>query len=177
MAWHYLSIPKLQQCYRWSLGMDKYHHRTLYFACDYSSVLEFKSIHVSKRGPWHIYWGYCWHRVLSYYSDMTLSQSVQPMGAQLSKKAVLPLAKILTTASCRNSKTGPRSHLIPFDHLKIYSLIYYLPIFLNAITGEQPGGWIFLNAFLWSKSLNSHSYLNELCFKWVHLAIIQRWFG
>ena len=39
-------------------------------------------------------------RVLFYYSDLTMSQSFQPMAAQLSKKAALPLAKILATASC-----------------------------------------------------------------------------
>ena len=44
---------------------------------------------------------------LSHYSDLTLSQSFQPMAAQLSKKAALPLAKILATAPCRRSKTGP----------------------------------------------------------------------
>ena len=43
-----------------------------------------------------------WIRVL------TLLRAFQPMAAQLSKKAVLPLAKILATASCRSSKTGPR---------------------------------------------------------------------
>ena len=48
------------------------------------------------------------YRALSYYSDLTLSQELQPMAAQLSKKAALPLAKILATASCRSSKTGPR---------------------------------------------------------------------
>ena len=47
-------------------------------------------------------------RALSYYSELTLSQSFQPMAARLSKKAALPLAKILATASCHNSKTGPR---------------------------------------------------------------------
>ena len=31
------------------------------------------------------------------------------MAAQFSKKAALPLAKILATASCRSSKTGPRA--------------------------------------------------------------------
>ena len=36
-----------------------------------------------------------------------LLQSFQPMTAQLSKKAALPLATIFTTASCRSSKTGP----------------------------------------------------------------------
>ena len=38
-------------------------------------------------------------RVLSDYSDLTLSQEFQPMTAQLSMKAALPLAKILATAS------------------------------------------------------------------------------
>ena len=46
-------------------------------------------------------------RALSYFSDLTLSQEFQPMAAQLSMKAALPLAKILATASCRSSKTGP----------------------------------------------------------------------
>ena len=42
-----------------------------------------------------------------YYSDMKLLQSLQPMAAQLSKKAVLPLANILATATSRRRKTGP----------------------------------------------------------------------
>ena len=45
---------------------------------------------------------------LSYYSDRTLSQEFEPMAAQLSMKAALPLAKILAIASCRSCKTGPR---------------------------------------------------------------------
>ena len=47
----------------------------------------------------------------SYYKDQMLSQSFQPMAAQLSKKAALPLTKILVTASCRSSKTRPSSTL------------------------------------------------------------------
>ena len=43
-------------------------------------------------------------RAPSHYNDLTLLQSFQPTAAQLSKKAVLPLAKILATASCRSSK-------------------------------------------------------------------------
>ena len=56
-----------------------------------------------------IYWWLysLWLRALSYNSDATLSQTFQPMTAQLSMKAELPLAKILATASCRSSKTGP----------------------------------------------------------------------
>ena len=47
-------------------------------------------------------------RALSYYCDMALSQEFLPMGAQVSLKALLPLAEILATASDRCSKTGPR---------------------------------------------------------------------
>ena len=50
MGWNYLSIPKLQRLYRLSLGMDKYFHPTLYWACDYLSMLGLKLNHVSKRG-------------------------------------------------------------------------------------------------------------------------------
>ena len=46
-------------------------------------------------------------RALSYYSDLTPSQEFQPIAAQLSMKAALPLAKILAKASCRSSNTGP----------------------------------------------------------------------
>ena len=69
----------------------------------------------------------CWlyimlFRALSYYSDMTLSQKFQPMAAQLSIKAALPLATILATASCRSSKTGPR-----LDNVYSYTEIGCLP--------------------------------------------------
>ena len=50
MEWEYLSIPKLQRSNRWSLGMDKWFHPTLYNGCDYLSMLGLKLIHVSKRG-------------------------------------------------------------------------------------------------------------------------------
>ena len=50
MGWNYLSIPKLQRCNRWSLGMDKKFHLTLYQACNYLSMLGLKLNHVSKRG-------------------------------------------------------------------------------------------------------------------------------
>ena len=52
MGWNYLSIPKLQRCNRWSLGMDKLFHPTLYQACNYLSMLGLKLNHVSKRGHW-----------------------------------------------------------------------------------------------------------------------------
>ena len=50
MGWHYLSIPKLQRCNRWSWGMDELFHPTFHWACDYLSMLGLKLINVSKRG-------------------------------------------------------------------------------------------------------------------------------
>ena len=50
---------------------------------------------------------YDWTRWLCHYNDLTLSQSFQPMAAQLSIKFALPLTKILATASCRSSNKGP----------------------------------------------------------------------
>ena len=51
VGWNYLSIPKLQRWNRWSLGMDKLFHSTRYHGYNYLSMLGFKLIHVSKRGP------------------------------------------------------------------------------------------------------------------------------
>ena len=48
---------------------------------------------------------------LYYYSDLTLSQSFQPMTAQLSMEAVLPLAKSLATVFYRSDNRGPWSHI------------------------------------------------------------------
>ena len=69
---------------------------------------------------WHSSWscqpfwmmssGPSWTWTLSYYSDLTQSQSFQPMAAQLSKKAALQLAKIPATVSCRSSKIWPKWH-------------------------------------------------------------------
>ena len=50
MGYNYLSIPKLQRCNRWSLGMDKCFHHTLNWACDYLSMLGLKLNRVRKRG-------------------------------------------------------------------------------------------------------------------------------
>ena len=52
MGRNYLSIPKLQRCNRWSLGMDKQFHPALFWACNYLSMLGLKLNHVSKRGHW-----------------------------------------------------------------------------------------------------------------------------
>ena len=42
--------PKLGK--RLNFGIDKQFHPTLYWACDYFSMLVFKLIHVSESGPW-----------------------------------------------------------------------------------------------------------------------------
>ena len=46
-------------------------------------------------------------RALFYYCDMTLSQKFEPMAAQLSLKAAMPLTERIATGSDRCSKTGP----------------------------------------------------------------------
>ena len=60
VGWSCLSIPKLQRCHRWRLGMDKQFHPTLYWACDYLSMLRLElnvrlnvniKSNISKRGP------------------------------------------------------------------------------------------------------------------------------
>ena len=51
MWWNYLSIPKLQRCNRWSLGMDKQFHPILYNGCNHLSIQILKLNHISKRGP------------------------------------------------------------------------------------------------------------------------------
>ena len=56
MGWNYLSIPKLQRLHRWSLGMDKYFHPTLYNGCNYLSMLGLKLNHVSKWGSKSAKW-------------------------------------------------------------------------------------------------------------------------
>ena len=40
-------------------GMEKYFHPTLYWTCDYLSMLVFKLFHVSKRGPMGQVWKIC----------------------------------------------------------------------------------------------------------------------
>ena len=54
MEWNSLSIPKLQRCNRWSLGMDKLFLPMLYKGCNYLSMMGLKLNHVSKWGPSYI---------------------------------------------------------------------------------------------------------------------------
>ena len=51
VGWNDLSIPELQRLHHWSLKMDKYFHPTLYWACDYLSMLGLELNHVSKWSP------------------------------------------------------------------------------------------------------------------------------
>ena len=46
---NYLPFPKLKRCSRWSLGMDKQYHPTLYWAYDYLSMLRLNLIHVNEK--------------------------------------------------------------------------------------------------------------------------------
>ena len=56
MRWNYLPLPKLQRCNRWSLGVDKSFHSTLYWTCDYLSMPGLKFIHINERGPSYPEW-------------------------------------------------------------------------------------------------------------------------
>ena len=77
MRWNYVFIPKLQRYSHWSLGMDKLVHSTLYWACDYLSMMWFKLIYVSKVGPDYlsIIVTNCAHRTISRALMVRLSSS------------------------------------------------------------------------------------------------------
>ena len=111
-------------------------------------------------------------RALSYYSDLTLSQAFQLMAAQLSKKAALPMAKILATASCIHwwyvhPCTGirrPRACMLPYvtwntmlfylNHLFTANCIIY-KLAQNDTYGPRPltaytvFSWVTLGTTLW----------------------------
>ena len=60
-------------------------------------------------------------------------QKFQPMAVQLSMKAALPLAKILATASCHSSKTGPWSlWAIVISPVERRGMHYYVLVHLQA---------------------------------------------
>ena len=48
LAWA-ISIHRLQRLHNWHLGMDKQFHPTLYWSCDYVSVIGLKLFRVSKK--------------------------------------------------------------------------------------------------------------------------------
>ena len=51
-TWNYWSDPKVQRYNRWSLGMAKTFHPTIYWACNYLSLLGSKLNRVNKWEPW-----------------------------------------------------------------------------------------------------------------------------
>ena len=77
MEWKYLSIPKLHRCNRWSLGMDKLFHPTLYWACNYLSMLGLKLNHVSKRHPRTHPSGSPNATILGLFSSLTVNRALQ----------------------------------------------------------------------------------------------------
>ena len=108
-------------------------------------MLGLKLNHVSKRGHRLPQLGNedrCDARIVTFQGPV-LPQAFQPMAVQLSKKAALPLAKILTTMSCRSSKTGPRAWgrwadlmatKIPYLPHKInFMCLPYLPHNINSM--------------------------------------------
>ena len=64
-------------------------------------------------------------RALCYYFDVVLSHEFQPMAAQLSLKAMLPLAEIFVTASDHCSSTGPCNvELLMFSLLLVWEICW-----------------------------------------------------
>ena len=57
--WNYCPIPKLKQCNRWSLWMDKQIHPLHFLPCNYLSTLWLKLIHVSKMDPGPVPVAFC----------------------------------------------------------------------------------------------------------------------
>ena len=60
VGWNCLFIPELQRRSRWSFGIDKLFHPTVYWAYHYLSVLRLKLIHFNKKNPhrrvnFHVY--------------------------------------------------------------------------------------------------------------------------
>ena len=108
MGWNYLSIPKLQRCNRWSLGMDKWFYPTFYWARDYLSMLLLKWIHVSKRGPrclpkyFHVTWPY-WDRHI--ITPVVVNNNQIRCGYFLSKVNIWNFNRARVTAFIFDSRT------------------------------------------------------------------------
>ena len=108
MGWNYLSIPKLQRCNRWSLGMDKWFYPTFYWARDYLSMLVLKWIHVSKRGPrclpkyFHVTWPY-WDRHI--ITPVVVNNNQIRCGYFLSKVNIWNFNRARVTAFIFDSRT------------------------------------------------------------------------
>ena len=141
MGWNYLSIPKLQRCNRWSLGMDEQFHLRLNWACNYLSMMGLKLIHVSKSG--HRFWvlniwgAYTWHICVRYIfiSEKGSSLAIQsqcvaakmPLNCTVSNiKSTLRLDCIATNFCC-----WANAHTIPLNDSSCISFMHR-----NIITGN-----------------------------------------
>ena len=70
MGWNYLSTHELQKCSRWSLGMDKWSHPTLYWVCDYLSMLGYMCHLTSGREQQSCsikLWYFKWHQAICHH--------------------------------------------------------------------------------------------------------------
>ena len=77
MEWSYSSIPKLQRCNRWSLGMNRSFPPTLYWTCDYLSMVGLKLYYVSKSGPrWPSWGGIPWFMSLIWEASILPQDSI-----------------------------------------------------------------------------------------------------
>ena len=63
-----LSIPQLQRCNLWSLGMDKYFHPTFNWTCDYLFMLGLNLNHVSKKEAQVLYGIHCKYSEHSFHT-------------------------------------------------------------------------------------------------------------
>ena len=117
MGWNYLSIPRLQRCIRWSLGIDKYFHPTLYWACDYLSMVGLKLNHAETglQGPVES----C-HYVIE---GIKTAWSQRNHGSCLSVKTVCPGMKITIT----NKRRSPRRSAFMKVIRMLLNTIWYGP--------------------------------------------------
>ena len=78
MGWNCLSIPKFHRCKRWSFGIDKYFHPTLYNGRNYFSMLGWKLKHVSKIGPRAYLWAHYFNFRTEYVAFTHANGSTMP---------------------------------------------------------------------------------------------------
>ena len=133
-----LSIPKRQRLHRWRLGRDKLFHPTLYWACNYLSMLGLKLIHVNKRGHrlqwattgryhlaavWHMD-RCCWHTLQCYYTDQVFFLSIPFIRH---KKSHYKDKTVVYNENCYNGKSW---FFCMYVNLTITRLIFFISLFL-----------------------------------------------
>ena len=97
----YLSIPKLQWCKRWSLGMDEQFHSTLYWACDYLSISYF-------RIPGH-FLGLLNFKYMRHIPGMWLSEAILQCTQHSFKFHIHSVIWILRTLAIQEISNEPKS--------------------------------------------------------------------